>query len=137
MASSIMKRINPGGVREAVWPIYTLADNEEMVFAVLNDLLTWGGLPIEQDFKVYHVHQLFYHLSQFLPKSEVCKSELLAGDCIASDIYSYTVGMACPYHDKIDKSRFCSMNCVKRWAFLIMDKMCPPLGIGNHTKIIH
>ena len=51
--------------------------------------------------------------------------------------FSYTVGMACPYHDKIDKSRFCSMNCVKRWAFLIMDKMCPPLGIGNHTKIIH
>jgi hypothetical protein len=89
MASYIMKRINPGGVREAVWPIYTLADNEEMVFAVLNDLLTWGDLPIEQEFKVYHVHQLFYHLSQFLPKSEVCKSELLAGDCIASDIYRY------------------------------------------------
>ena len=51
MANFIMKRINPGGVREALCPIYTLADDEEMVFAVLNDLLTWGGIPIEQDFK--------------------------------------------------------------------------------------
>ena len=44
-----MKRINPGGIREAVWPIYTLADNEEMVSAVLNDLLMWGGLNVEQE----------------------------------------------------------------------------------------
>ena len=34
-----MKRINPGGVREAVWPIYTLETDEEMVSSVMNDLL--------------------------------------------------------------------------------------------------
>ena len=44
-------------------------------------------------------------------------------------LYSYTVGIGCPYHDKIDKPRFCSMSCVKRWAFLIMDQCCPHLGI--------
>ena len=41
-----MKRINPGGVSEAIWPIYTLETDEEMVCSVMNDLLTWGGLPI-------------------------------------------------------------------------------------------
>jgi len=129
IATRIMKRINPGGVREAVWPIYTLGDDEEMVSSVMNDLLNWSDLPIEQDFRVYHVHQLLYHLSHYLPSGANFKSELLAGDQLASDIYSYTVGMACPYHDKIDKSRFCSMNCVKRWAFLILDKCCQPFGI--------
>ena len=86
-----MKRINPGGVREAVWPIYTLADNEEMVSAVLNDLLMWGGLNVEQEFKVYHVHQLLFRLSQFLPKPGKLGSDLLAGDNIASDIYRYRI----------------------------------------------
>ena len=91
IATFIMKRINPGGVREALWPIYTLADNEEMVSAVLNDLLMWGGLNVEQEFKVYHVHQLLYHLSQFLPKAGKLGSDLLAGDNIASDIYRYSI----------------------------------------------
>ena len=42
--------------------------------------------------------------------------------------------MACPYHDKIDKGRFCSMNCVKRWAFLILDKCCKPFGIIQEAE---
>ena len=46
IATRIMKRINPGGVSEAIWPIYTLETDEEMVCSVMNDLLTWGGLPI-------------------------------------------------------------------------------------------
>lgn len=42
--------------------------------------------------------------------------------------------MGCPYHDKIDKPRFCSLNCVKRWAYLIMDQCCPPLKIEQAAE---
>ena len=93
--------------------------------------MIWGNQDFSHDFKVFHVHQLFFQLSQYLPKEEQFAKgqELLAADQLASDIYSYTMGIACPYHDKIDKPRFCSLNCVKRWAYLILDHCCPPLNL--------
>lgn len=128
----IMLKINPGGVRQPVFPLYTLEEDEEMTKNIMVDLCTWAGLKNYPEFHVFHVHQLMFHLSQALLKSnnpERIKTESFAADLIASDIYSYTVGMGCPYHDKIDKPRFCSLNCAKRWAFLIMDHCCPVLNL--------
>ena len=99
-----------------------------MVGLVLKDLLEWSGIVLHQDLKVYHVHQLFYHLTKQMP-SKGLRNELLAEDKITSDIYNYTTGMGCKFHDAIDKPRFCSLNIVKRWAFLIMDECCPELGL--------
>lgn len=92
IARKIMANINPGGINEAIWPIFTLEDDEEMVKFVLDDLFAWAGERKPQEFKVYHVHLLLYYLSQLLPPPDRIKSEVLSADQIASDIYSYTVG---------------------------------------------
>ena len=99
-----------------------------MVGLVLKDLLEWSGMVLHQELKVYHVHQLFFHLTKQMP-SKGLRNELLAEDKITSDIYNYTTGMGCKFHDSIDKPRFCSLNIVKRWAFLIMDECCPDMGL--------
>lgn len=100
--------------------------------------MDWANTPIVQEFKVYHAHQLLFHLTHHLPKgTKKMLSEHLANDAMGSDTYNYSTGMACRFHDWFDVPRFCSLNFVKRWAYLTMDYCCPPLGIEqkNYTHI--
>ena len=78
---------------------------------------------------MYHVHQLFYYLTQYLPKDKQISNPGLAEEQISSDIYNYFSGLGCKYHDWYDIPRYCSLSWVKRWAYLMMDECCPPLCI--------
>jgi len=132
----IMKKINPGGVHEAIAPVYTISEEEEIAHNILENLMSWSGKSLGQDFKVYHVHQLFYYLSQYLPIKESRFSNChLAEEEISNDVFNYISGLGCKYHDWYDIPRYCSLNCVKRWAYLMMDVCCPGLGIElkNYT----
>ena len=91
--------------------------------------MAWSGIHLGQEFKVYHVHQLFYYLTQYLPKDKQISNPGLAEEQISSDIYNYFSGLGCKYHDWYDIPRYCSLSWVKRWAYLMMDECCPPLCI--------
>ena len=136
IADNILKRINPGGVQEAIWPLYTIAEEEEIAVNVLENLMAWSGIQLGQEFKVYHVHQLFYYLTQYLPEDKQISNPGLAEEQISSDIYNYFAGLGCKYHDWYDIPRYCSLSWVKRWAYLMMDACCSPLGIEK-KKFTH
>jgi len=67
--------------------------------------MTWSGKSLGQDFKVYHVHQLFYYLSQYLPKDLRFSNCHLAEEEINNDVFNYISGLGCKYHDWYDIPR--------------------------------
>ena len=68
--------------------------------------MSWSGKSLGQDFKVYHVHQLFYYLSQYLPAKESRFSNChLAEEEISNDVFNYISGLGCKYHDWYDIPR--------------------------------
>jgi hypothetical protein len=112
-----------------------------MASSVLEDIFNWAGQSLHHDFKVYECHQLLFLLSKYV--SSPIKSHLLAQDELNSDKYNYALGLGCSYHDWFDRPQFCSLNYVKRWAYIIMDKCCsafdiePLMDVHYHIETRH
>ena len=83
-----------------------LQEEEEIAHNILENLMTWSGKSLGQDFKVYHVHQLFYYLSQYLPKDLRFSNCHLAEEEINNDVFNYISGLGCKYHDWYDIPRW-------------------------------
>ncbi|GBP97930.1 Protein maelstrom homolog [Eumeta japonica] len=101
---------------------------EVLLCVVSNDLF----------FRIYKLPTLFFHLKKTLATNE-CEAyptESLALAALQRDLYQTSPGIACAYHEQVDKSIVCSMSRAKRWVYTIFDECCESANItmvpGKH-----
>ncbi|PSN48553.1 hypothetical protein C0J52_05910 [Blattella germanica] len=122
-----------------VRPLYTHDTRIDAVRNVLERLQE--DLPETVDFRVYPLTKLFFELRNAsaslsfdgavgFPAFSLAEREL------DRDVFNFEKGISCDFHEKTDATPHCSLSCVKRWAYLIMDYCCKDLDIklvaGSH-----
>lgn len=85
------------------------------------------SLP-ELFFKLYETCQqvaskLYGDTQQAFPVQGIAQTELM------KDVYNFSPGLACKYHETTDFYHNCSLSFVRRWVFLISEFCCQPLKI--------
>jgi len=71
---------------------------------------------------------LLFHLARVgkeLPGCVYVPTENLAEVQLDRDVFLYTVGMACTWHQEQDETVHCSAALVRRWAFILCHICCP------------
>lgn len=115
-------------------PLYTSEDLVNQTGAILEDLMSRSNDTIRRrnhrQFKIHQVHQLLYKLSDIGTKNKVFISDLRAKRETDKEYYMYSQDVACPFHDWADKSPHCSQMYTKRWAYVILNNICPEFGIN-------
>lgn len=141
MATQILSMLDPFKRGGELPPLYTMEEDVDRVTCILYDLFSWANVELQHDLKVFHIHHLFYRLANSQEATTGCvfRSELLAKDSLNSDEYMYTKDVACSFHDWHDKSQYCSLMHVKKWAFVMADYCCRDFGItlvaGIHRPV--
>lgn len=119
-------------------PIFTNAESMQIVESSLNFIKADAGAN-KVDLKIYSIQYLFYTLKE--ATCEVGEVEKPASIFVTDayfdrDIFEYMVGIACDFHEKNDKSNYCTLSCVTRWCFMFSEYMAPDLAIkcipGRH-----
>lgn len=135
--------MGPGGTNFSVPPLYTQPDCEDVVKNFLYKLeeSVRTGHTIESDtFRVYPLPKLFFELRNACvsDKSEAGGFPVysIAERELERDIFNFTQGISCKFHDRTDAVQYCSLSFVRRWGFIILDHCCKDLGIelmpGQH-----
>nr|XP_034833051.1 protein maelstrom homolog [Maniola hyperantus] len=117
--------------------LFTMPDKVAQVTNFIQQMCRRAG---EDDtiFRVYQLDKLFVTLTNYVRTSESdgFPKESLALDLLKKDLFKYTPGLACQHHETIDKPMDCCLSRVKRWAYTILDTVCPVIGIpaepGKH-----
>ncbi|XP_067636308.1 protein maelstrom 1 [Eurosta solidaginis] len=119
-------------------PVYTHYDTIPIVESVLDYLKTECGNNIE--LKVSSIQYLFYILKEAtceMGEVEKPTSHYITDAYFERDFFEYQTGIACTYHEEIDKSKYCTQSCVTRWGFMFSDYMCRDIAIdlipGRHV----
>ncbi|XP_033245181.1 protein maelstrom 2-like [Drosophila miranda] len=94
----------------------------------------------ERKIMVYDIYHLFYTLKKsVLDVAGVTNDQInfhVTNNFFVKDFFEFTEGIACDYHEKIDRSKYCTNSMVKRWGFTFSDYMCADLAIplqpGKH-----
>ena len=60
-----------------------------------------------------------------IPGCVYVPTENLAEVQLDRDVFLYTVGMACNWHQEQDETVHCSLALVRRWAFIFCHICCP------------
>lgn len=123
-------------------PLYTLPNSEDAVKNVLWKLQESESDNVNADdmFRVYSLPKLFYELRNACvpdkPGAIGFPVFALAERVLERDVFNFTKGISCEFHEETDAVPHCSLSCVRRWGFLIMDYCCKDLGIqlvpGQH-----
>ncbi|XP_021938741.1 protein maelstrom homolog isoform X2 [Zootermopsis nevadensis] len=124
-------------------PLYTqpnCIDAAKDVLSKLEDSIRAGCSSEFDVFRVYPLPKLFYELRNACVSNRPGKVGFpafsLAERELDKDVFNYTRGISCEFHEETDALPFCSLSCVRRWGFLIMDHCCKDLGIqlvaGKH-----
>ncbi|XP_075233657.1 germ-plasm component protein maelstrom [Lycorma delicatula] len=135
--NSIKSFIKPEGMTGELPPLYTMPENvntnssDKAVKGVLKELCENHGEEPDL-FRVYMLGKLFYELrnacnsdgKNMFPTQSIAESEL------EKDVFNYTRGIACKFHEDEDVVQFCSLSTVQAWIFLICDHCCHDLNIN-------
>jgi len=79
-------------------------------------------------FNLFSLPCLLFHLARVgkeLPGCVYVPTENLAEVQLDRDVFLYTVGMACVWHQEQDETVHCSAALVRRWAFILCHICCP------------
>lgn len=122
-------------------PVYSLAPDIDAVDSILSKLNT-ALHPAKKDvFRVLPLSNLFYELSN--ASIGIVTADLPTGfpaECeLQNDIFEFTAGISCHFHEKTDARKYCSLSRVQRWSFVIMKHCCRNLAIdmipGRHYPL--
>ncbi|XP_069677770.1 protein maelstrom homolog [Periplaneta americana] len=122
-------------------PLYTQPNCEDAVKNVLWRLQeSVADFRSETEmFRVYPLPKLFFELRNACvskPGGVGFPAFSLAERELERDVFNFTRGISCDFHEETDALPYCSLSCVRRWAFLILDHCCKDLGIdlvpGSH-----
>ncbi|XP_067011468.1 protein maelstrom homolog [Anabrus simplex] len=123
-------------------PLYTLPTHIEPVVNVLDFLQNSSGAPVSADFRVYPLTVLFYELRNACARhagTDGFPVLSLAERELDKDVFNFTPGISCQFHDMKDSAQYCSLSIVKRWCFLISDHCCQDVGValipGSHVPL--
>lgn len=131
----IERKTVPGSGR----PIF-YANNKDVkiVQKILDD---WVRLyevdePSAENYRVYDIHLMLFHLKNSAAGDEVWTSTNFSGREIEKDVYAYVPDIACEFHALSENPLYCSKSIVCRYAFIISDNCCRELNIelieGQH-----
>ncbi|PNF15261.1 hypothetical protein B7P43_G01039 [Cryptotermes secundus] len=133
----------PGGSKYPMPPLYTQPNCEDVVKNVLyrlEDCIRTDYSSESDTFRVYPLPKLFYELRNACisdkPGAPGFPVYSLAERELERDVFSFTQGISCKFHDGTDAVQHCSLSYVRRWGFIILDHCCKDLGIelipGEH-----
>ncbi|XP_055843862.1 protein maelstrom [Episyrphus balteatus] len=119
-------------------PVFTNVESMQIVESAMNFIKADAGAN-NVDLKIYSIQYLFFTLKE--ATCEVGEVEKPASIFVTDayfdrDIFEYMVGIACDFHEKNDKSNYCTLSCVTRWCYMFSEYMAPDLAIkcipGRH-----
>ncbi|XP_035919631.1 protein maelstrom homolog [Anopheles stephensi] len=119
--------------------LFTAAKQMSAVEAILLDML--GDRIREQKLRICSVAELYWELQQAAVSfdegtTEPFKMLQMAQNRLDDDVFSYTEGISCDYHESHELLVHCELSECIRWAFTIARDCCPELGIelipGKH-----
>jgi hypothetical protein len=112
-------------------PIYAQTSDIDAVESILG-MLNKAVSPAEKGtFRVISLSKLFYELrnaSMGIVTADLPVDFTAEGD-LQNDIFDFTAGISCPFHEQTDARKYCSLSCVQRWSFVIMNSCCRNLKI--------
>ncbi|PSN39466.1 hypothetical protein C0J52_20316 [Blattella germanica] len=124
-------------------PLYT--HPEDNVHIIRNVLLNFQKsaditfTPVKDMFRIYPLVHLFYELRNSAARhiNEKGFPELNCAEFeLEKDLYSFTRGMSCDFHEQTEAIQHCCMSKVRRWSYIVMGPCCEDLGIegtsGQH-----
>ncbi|XP_075149923.1 protein maelstrom 1-like [Haematobia irritans] len=123
-------------------PIFTDRECIEIIESVLKFLKTADVRASSVHLKIYPIQYLL-----FVMKEATCDAAELEKplNCYITDAYferdyfEYHTGIACQYHEDVDKCKYCTQSYVTRWAYMFCDYMCRDLDIplepGRHCPM--
>uniref|UniRef100_A0A182NCG6 HMG box domain-containing protein n=1 Tax=Anopheles dirus TaxID=7168 RepID=A0A182NCG6_9DIPT len=87
--------------------------------------------------------ELFFQLKkrgqQDLLERSTFPSVHIAQQIITRDVYDYTKGISCEYHEHRDNVKYCALSRCIRWAYVISDNCCADMSIamepGKHLPL--
>ncbi|XP_037819034.1 protein maelstrom 1 [Lucilia sericata] len=119
-------------------PLYTHRDGIHIVESVLEFLKADVGAN-NIDLKIYPIQYLFFIMKEAtceVGELEKPKSFYITDAFFERDFFEYQIGIACQYHEEIDKSKYCTQSYVTRWGYMFSDYMCRDIAIpliqGRH-----
>lgn len=119
-------------------PVFTNAESMQIVESAISFIKADAGAN-KVDLKIYPIQYLFFSLKE--ATCEVGDVEKPASIFVTDayfdrDVFEYMVGIACDFHEKKDKSNYCTLSCVTRWCYMFSEYMTSDLAIkcipGRH-----
>uniref|UniRef100_A0A182KB73 Maelstrom domain-containing protein n=1 Tax=Anopheles christyi TaxID=43041 RepID=A0A182KB73_9DIPT len=97
----------------------------------------------EMELNVCPLAELFFRLKQsveqYMMDQTTFPSVHIAQQIITKDVYDYTKGISCEYHEEKDHVLYCPLSRCTRWAYVISDNCCQDMGIepipGKHVPM--
>lgn len=127
---------------EKMPPLFTETTEIKMVENILKGILTQANMD-ENTLLVCPLSELFYQLKRatesFGMDIKTFPSVHIAQAIIQKDVYEYTNGIACDFHEEKGNGKYCPQSKCIRWAFIISDSCCLDLSIemkpGRHLPL--
>lgn len=126
-----------------VHPLYTLPEHMPMIKSFIRQFCQCDDSCDPNTIPIYSLTFMFFVLKQQTSKygvngnSKGFNSIHTAQTMLDRDIYDYTAGISCTYHEDNDISKYCALSFCTRWSFTISDHVCLDLNIklilGQHV----
>uniref|UniRef100_A0A182PRJ3 HMG box domain-containing protein n=1 Tax=Anopheles epiroticus TaxID=199890 RepID=A0A182PRJ3_9DIPT len=121
--------------------LYTDQDDVPKVENMLE--VIFGDQLDDMEVNVCPLAELFFRLKQsvelFMMDQTTFPSVHIAQQIILKDVYDYTKGISCEYHEAQDNVLNCSLSRCTRWGYMISDNCCQDMGIepipGKHVPM--
>jgi len=113
-------------------PLYLLPAHRHQTAMVLAWLHARAGAATSP-FLLYSLATLLFHLARVGREvgTEV-PTEILAEVQLDRDVFLYTAGMACRWHQEEDETVYCSVAVVRRWCYILLH-ICNP---RHHLELL-
>jgi len=111
-------------------PLFTVQEDVKIVESVLDVLKSC--LDDVPELRIYPLHYLFYVMKKTtssIGETKPPESIHITNAYLDRDIYEYQTNIACEFHEKKDRSKYCSLSRVIRWAYTFSDHLCQDLAI--------
>ncbi|XP_065072585.1 protein maelstrom homolog [Ochlerotatus camptorhynchus] len=124
-----------------LFPLLTDAKEVAVVESVLTQLNKESKTNYQ--FLVISLGEFFYHLKRGTEKYglDICifPDKTIAEILLKNDVYEYTSGIACDFHENLGNPKCCALSKVSRWTYIISNNCCPDLSIdliaGSHMPL--
>ncbi|KDR20694.1 Maelstrom-like protein [Zootermopsis nevadensis] len=132
------------GTKSKLPPLYSRPSDIDVVKTVLREFQKCVDPKVRSEcvFDVRSLPKLFHDLWN-ASLGIAGASRFPAFGCaeleLENDAHEFARGISCHFHEETDARRFCSLSCVHRWSFLIMERCCRALDIamipGKHRPL--